>query len=156
MKGAHFKRTADTTHTKSAITSVTLILQSLWLSYMYVAEVQFIGVATKWVGPDWGCATCTYKSRSSPCFPNLLFSPWAVVAGRSLFDGRRITLISHNWVLLSTVRTMLSLNLTVGSFCCGSAVMNLASIYEVMGSIVCSLSGLRIQCCCGCGVGHQL
>lgn len=54
MKQAHFKGTADTTHTKSIIMSATLILWSLWLFfYMYVAEVQFAGVAKKWVSENW-------------------------------------------------------------------------------------------------------
>lgn len=61
MKQAHFKRTADTTHTKSVITSVTLIPWSLSLFfYMYMAEVQFVGVGKKWVNTDWKHAKCTF------------------------------------------------------------------------------------------------
>lgn len=61
MKQAHFKRAADTTHTKSVITSVTLIPGSLWLFlYMYVAEGQLVGVGTKWVSIDWERAKCTF------------------------------------------------------------------------------------------------
>lgn len=61
MKQAHFKRTADTTHTKLVITSVTLIPWSLWLFfYMYVAEVQFVGVGKKWVNVVGRHAKCTF------------------------------------------------------------------------------------------------
>ena len=54
MRRAHFKRTADTTHTKSLITSVTLILWCLWVFFsMYVAEIQFVGAGKNWVSIDW-------------------------------------------------------------------------------------------------------
>lgn len=74
MKQAHFKRTADTTHTKSVITSVTLILWSLWLFfYMYVAEVQFVGVGKKWVSGDWEHAKCILKRVLIQFLPALCF-----------------------------------------------------------------------------------
>lgn len=61
MKQAHFKRTADTTHTHPVITSVSLIPWGLGLfSYMFVAEVQFVGVNKKWLNIDWEHAKCTF------------------------------------------------------------------------------------------------
>lgn len=112
MKQAHFKRTADTTHTKLVITSVTLILWSSWLFfYMYVAEVQFVGVGKQWVSRLETCQVHILK-RVLLLFPQPLFSPWAVWASRSLFDCRTITFNSHNWLMLWTVRTVLSLNVT--------------------------------------------
>lgn len=76
MKQTHFKRTADTTHTESVITSVTLILWSLWLFfYMYVAEVQFVGVAKKWVSGDWEHAKRILKWVLIQFLPALCFLP---------------------------------------------------------------------------------
>lgn len=71
MRRAHFKRTADTPHTKSVTTSVTLILWCLWVFFsMYVAEIQFVGAAKKWVSMDWDHA----RKESSPVSPSPVFS----------------------------------------------------------------------------------
>lgn len=90
MRRAHFKRTADTPHTKSVITSVTLILWCLWVFFsMYVAEIPFVGAAKKWVSIDWDHA----RKEASPVspFPCLLLE-----LGQSLDSS----LAKEGWLLM--------------------------------------------------------
>ena len=91
MRRAHFKRTADTPHTKSVITSVTLILWCLWVFFsMYVAEIPFVGAAKKWVSIGWDHA----RKEVSPVspFPCLLL----LELGQSLDSS----LAKEGWLLM--------------------------------------------------------